>query len=203
MARAHFESGRLLLDAGETERGIEHLRSTVELLPSATEARATLATSLARAGRFDDAAETFDQLLALEPRRLDAHMGRAMALLLGGREAAAVDAIEASLVELPDAAPLVHLLGRVLATTDDPALRDGERALAAAQRALTLAPGPVSAETLAMALAELGRFDEAIAVQSRAIAEARRSGTDLGPMEERLKAYRESRPVRSPWVEGS
>ena len=56
-----------------------------------------------------------------------------------------------------------------------------------------------NAETLAMALAEVGRFDEASGLQAETIAHAERSGSSE-PTLQRLRGnlawYREGRPLR-------
>ena len=57
------------------------------------------------------------------------------------------------------------------------------------------------AETLAMAFAELGRFDEARSWQEQVVQEAtRRSDPHLELRRSRLETYRRNEPVRSPWV---
>ena len=59
------------------------------------------------------------------------------------------------------------------------------------------------AETMAMALAEIGRYAEAARWQRDAMAEARSSGrTVLLPrMADNLKLYERGRPCRAPWGE--
>ena len=52
---------------------------------------------------------------------------------------------------------------------DDPEVRDGKRALDLAQRSLRAGATPSRLETLAMASAEAGDFDEAVRVQRRVI----------------------------------
>ena len=68
--------------------------------------------------------------------------------------------------------------GWLLATSRDPALRDGARAAALAERAVQLSSGqePVAYETAAAAYAELGRRDDAVAAMDRAIALTRARG---------------------------
>jgi len=57
-------------------------------------------------------------------------------------------------------------------------------------------------ETLAMAMAELGRFDQAVGFQSQVIEIVRQAGRAelLSAMTARLDAYRASRPWREPWA---
>jgi hypothetical protein len=64
---------------------------------------------------------------------------------------------------------LLHDLARLLATADDPEVRDGERALDLAQRTLRAGTTPSRLETLAMASAEAGLFVDAVRLQRQVI----------------------------------
>ena len=57
------------------------------------------------------------------------------------------------------------------------------------------------AETLAMALAEMGRFDEAIELQTRVVTESERRGQSAvaSRASRRLESYQRGEPYRSPW----
>ena len=59
-------------------------------------------------------------------------------------------------------------------------------------------------ETMAMALAEVGRHEEAASMQREAIVAARETGPPDLPerMTENLKLYEAGRPTRTPWREG-
>src|SRR4030095_10987341 len=69
-----------------------------------------------------------------------------------------------------------HALARVLAAAPDDRVRGGTRALAIATDLLKTQKTPGLAETMAMALAEVGRFDEAVKWQQDAIAAASQGG---------------------------
>ena len=77
------------------------------------------------------------------------------------------------------------------------------RALGLAERLVEEGRTPISLEALAMALAEAGRFDEALRVQQEAIELAERGGSPA--LHERLTAnlglYERNRPCRNPLVE--
>lgn len=156
---------------------------------------------LGRLGRFGEAATTFQLVIDAAPDNQDAHFGRAIALMLAGDDAAARRSLEQSLVTLPGSAALTHALARLLAASSDPAVRDGERALALAQQVLQAQPSLDHAETVAMAYAELGLFAEAGAFQESIVERARAEGRSehLPRLEARLERYRRSQPVRSPW----
>jgi hypothetical protein len=67
-------------------------------------------------------------------------------------------------------------LARLLAVTPDAALRNGQRALDLAMTVYERAAEPAHAETVAMALAELGRCAEALTWLRRGMADAERVG---------------------------
>ncbi len=66
-------------------------------------------------------------------------------------------------------------LARLLAAAPDQAVRDGGRAFLLATDAFNADAAPVHAETVALALAELGRCAEAAEWMRRAVASAERS----------------------------
>ena len=86
-----------------------------------------------------------------------------------------------------------------LATTSEPALRDGRRALAAAEIAVRQEPENASyVDTLAAAYAEAGQFASAVETQERAIDLLRRAGQieAVEDFESRLALYRNGEPAR-------
>lgn len=85
-------------------------------------------------------------------------------------------------------------LALVLAACPDENVRDGKRALAAAQKAYDLAQGPNEMATLAAAHAELGEFDKAIVWQTKAIEAA--PATLKEEYQKRLKLYQDKTPYR-------
>lgn len=94
---------------------------------------------------------------------------------------------------------LLCYLSWVLSTSTEDSLRDGEEALALAQEALATDPNaPVYLNALAAALAELGRFPEAIAAGDRAVANAKLRGDHnvAQIFEQRLQVLRSGKPMR-------
>jgi tetratricopeptide (TPR) repeat protein len=72
--------------------------------------------------------------------------------------------------------------------------RDGTKALAAAEKAYQLAKGPGAMIALAAAYAELGRYDEAVAWQAKALAAV--PAGEKEQSRQRLKLYQEQKPYR-------
>ena len=89
---------------------------------------------------------------------------------------------------------------RLLATCPDPALRDGARAVTIAEKLVERELSVDHVETLAMALAEAGRFDDAIVWQRRAI--ERQTATGANTASSRAARALSGRPpAREPWNE--
>jgi tetratricopeptide (TPR) repeat protein len=199
---------RLLAQRGQSERAIAELERVMALDAATPGARAALvaieadfARELARRGDFAPAAERFVRLVELSPDDPQAHLGRGMTLVLAGSYRSAREALEASLERLPNHPALADLLARLLATCPDAGVRDGARAVVLAQRVVATEPGLDHQETLAMALAEAGRWEEAVALQRRVLAEEEAStGATSVRRERRLALYERREPVRAPWL---
>jgi hypothetical protein len=89
----------------------------------------------------------------------------------------------------------------VLAAAPDASVRDGARALDLARSLVERETTIDHVETLAMALAELGRFDDAIHWQERAIERETATGEDSTASRRRLELYHAHHAVREPWNE--
>lgn len=207
-ARAHLLMASLVpaspsgASAGEAgSAALEHLDRAVELAPELPEVHVARASALGQAGRYAEAAEAYDRAVELAPGDASAHFGRATALLLAGEEAEARRRLGESVRALPEDLALRHALARLLATAADPAIRNGERALELAAGIFRSYASVEHGATVAMALAEVGRFEEAAAWQERVIARARQMARDevLPELREHLEAYRAGEPVRTPW----
>jgi hypothetical protein len=83
----------------------------------------------------------------------------------------------------------------LLASCPDATIRDGKKALEAAQKAFELAKGANEMAALAAAHAELGEFDKAVEWQTKAVAAA--PDTQKDAFRTRLKLYQDKKPYRS------
>ena len=189
---------------GRADEAAAELEAIVAVEPENRAAVALLATVLGRAGRFADAAHRYSHAITLDPADDELWFGRAIALLLAERYAEARDHLESAAERYPESPRFAHLLARLLATSPDPEVRDGPRALTLATQALEQRQSLDHAETVAMALAELGRFPEAADLQRRILQGAEASGaTQLLPaLRSRLQGYERGEPCRAPWAGG-
>ena len=185
-----------------------HLQQAIELDHDFAEAHALLGRVLARREQYGEAASHFGRALARDPGNARWHGDRAMALILGKRYQAARGALVSgrgalASAEVTPTEALDHLdtlLARLLAASPAPGTRNGVEALAVAQRLMAERPTIQHAETLAMALAEIGDFGRAVSMQRQVLAEvARRGDEPTAGQEQRLRAYLNNEPAREPW----
>jgi cytochrome c-type biogenesis protein CcmH/NrfG len=113
-------------------------------------------------------------------------------------------ALEDSHRILPDHQDLTHALARLLASAPSAAVRDGQRALTLTEGLLQKTRSRDVGETLAMAHAEVGRFEEAAEIQRSVIDAARNAGDQdaIRRMTANLRLYERRQPCRTPWPKG-
>lgn len=200
--RAHFGLGMVLNLSGRHAEAIEHFAAAVKSQPDYLEARLALADALGAAGRVQESLPQLARSVELDPSLAEAWVMYARTLILLERYRDARDRlIEARRIH-PGEPELVDLLVRLLAAAPDGQLRDGPQAMARLQELLKGSPPPRVdlREPMAMTLAELGRYDEAVSWQREAIAAATQAGrADLARlMTDNLALYERGRPCRRP-----
>ena len=94
----------------------------------------------------------------------------------------------------PYASTYYAALALLRAGCQDGTIRDGGKALEAAQQACALARGPAEMAAFAAAHAELGHFDMAVEWQEKAIAAAPAGAKEQ--YRDRLKKYQDRKPYR-------
>ena len=175
-ARAHAGLATLASMGGRLEEAIEGFAAAVEHDPDYLEARLGLVDAYRAGGRTEEALAELDRAIEIAPGFADVWLARGLMLVQLGRYREARDRLEEARTVHPRHAGLTDLLVRVLAASPDPAARDGRRALALVEPMLGAPPNPTIDETVAMALAEAGRYAEAAERQRRAIAGAEQAG---------------------------
>jgi tetratricopeptide (TPR) repeat protein len=148
-------------------------------------------------GRKNEAIEVIATARSLDPD--DEGMIVSLAILLSdqGRFKDALSLLEEANRRFPDRRPTATTLARLLASAPDASLRDGARALAIAKAIYDDEPSPAYAETVALALAELGRCVEAREWIRRAVTEAQqgRDRAEAARLEGEVPRY-QSTPCR-------
>lgn len=200
-AKAHYSLGILNAGAGSLDEAIRHLTASLRYNPDYVEARVALGDALRRGGQVETSLGHYADAVRVSPSATDARFGYAMALVRLRRYVEARDWLSESVRIQPDRPELVHALARLLAAAPDPRARDGQRALGLVQDLFAVHKTVDVGETLAMALAELGQFGEAAALQREVMEAARQGGTarDIQRMTANLRLYEQRQPCRAPW----
>ena len=193
--------GNALAQNGQTDEAITQFQRALALRPDYAQAHYNLGNALLKKGRVGDAISQFQQALALQPGDADAHYNLGAAFLQNKQEDEAIPQFQAALALQPEFVEAQTALARQawqLATSPDPSLRNGPRAVELAQQADRLSGGanPVMAGTLAAADAEAGRFPEAVANAQRAVrlAEGQNNAALAAALEAQLKLYQAGSP---------
>jgi len=176
-ARAEREGDRLVA-AGRRDEAAASYTEALALDGKRLHARAARGLLAMQRGRFDSAADDLQIAFAGGVRDPAIPNGLAFSLTQTGRSGDAAAVLERAVTEHPDDINLLHNLARLLATADDPRLRDGELALRLAieVRDRTGGRDPRALDTLAAAYFASGRPDKARETANEAEALARTMG---------------------------
>ncbi|MBI2827446.1 MAG: fused MFS/spermidine synthase, partial [Planctomycetia bacterium] len=198
-------AGQLLADA-QNSAVIEVLERIVRLDPRNVGMRVSLCQELAKAARHEAAAEAILPAAESEPQKAELLGLLAQQLSLAKRDAEAAKWFRRALELRPELSEQsANLLWAnnyawLLATSPDPALRNGQEAVQWATRACqaTNYKKMELIDTLAAAYAELGQFDEAVkyARQFSEFAETTGQPAVAEAAKTRLKLYESHQPFR-------
>ena len=197
-AETHYNLGNALLQKGSVDEAIVHYQKALGIKPDYAEAHNNLGSALNSQGRFNEAMVHFQKALGIKPGYAEAHYNLGNALLRKGSMDEAIAHYQKALEIKPDYAEAQNNLARVLATSSQASLRNGNKAVILAQQANQLTGGenPVILSTLATAYAEAGRFPEAVETAQRALrlAETQSNTTLADAIRSQLKLYQAGIP---------
>jgi tetratricopeptide (TPR) repeat protein len=199
-ANANYNLGLLLSREKQHEQAITHLRAALGAQPDDNNARFLLAQSLLNLRRLEEAEAEFASVISSDPNQESALLGL-VGILLGKKQyKEALAALEKGHTQFPQKGLTAATLAYLLATSPQLELRDGRRALALAEAVYKATASINHGALVAMALAELGRCEEAAdwARRMSARAEAERRPDLLEKLKIELKRYETARPCRPP-----
>ena len=165
----HFDAlhmlGAIALVNGRDEYAIDLLSRAIRQNARVAAAHWHLGLALMNRERFEEAIQSFERQIELQPDCLDPRLKIASAMSRIGRPDAALACCDRAVSSRPDAAP-AHL-ARAIALKD---LEQHERSLEACARAIELDPGSAEAwDKHGAALRDLGRLEEALGSHEKAI----------------------------------
>jgi protein O-mannosyl-transferase len=167
----HNNLGNVLSQMGQVDEAVAHYQKALQTEPDYAEARLNLGTVLLFKGLVHDGIAQYQLALKAKPDYVEARLILGKALAQNGRVDEAITQYQKALEISPDDVIALTRLGWLLATSPQASIRDGAKAVALATRAYQLSPGgnPTILRTLAAALAEVGRFPEAVAAAQQAL----------------------------------
>ena len=198
--RTHDRLAQLLADSGRTNDALAEFLAALQINSKDTILLKNLGTLQVTLGRFDEAMKNYAEAARLDPTDSRAPYLTGLALLKQDRDPEAVPYLLQALQMDPDNLQMLIYLAQVLATDENPKVRDGRAAFDLASRANAIAGGdqPAVLDVLAMACAELGRFDDAqkAAQDALRLSAANGSTNDIVAVQQRLQLYQNHQPFR-------
>ena len=198
---AHNNLGTAFFKKGKVAEAIAQYQAAIKIQPDNSEAHNNLAYVLLQNGEVEAAMAQSREALKIRPDYAIARKNLGAALFQKGQVDEAINqfqkalAIQPGLVEAQS--DLAHIAW-VLATSPDPSVRNGTKAVELARQTDRLSSGgnPAMAATLAAAYAEAGRFSEAITTAQRALqlAISQNNPALAADLEAELKLYQAGSP---------
>jgi tetratricopeptide (TPR) repeat protein len=167
-AEVLFEFGSASVRAGHLDGALDAFERCLTLDPCAAQALASRAFVLSRLQRYNEALGDITRAVELRPENDTDRHNRAVVLTALGRYAGAIRDYEHALEINPASGGTHNNLAWLLATSPDPLVRDGSRAVTHARRALEIGEIAAWMDTLAAALAESGKYEQAVQAGMRA-----------------------------------
>jgi protein O-mannosyl-transferase len=197
-AQAHNNLANLLVARGDVAGALRHYERSIALDPEDPKSHFNYGLTLANSGRLRDAQVQLERALQLQGDYPEARYTYGIVQAGLGYEAAATAQLRDANFLRPDWYDALRSLAWLLATSPEQKVRNGAQAVVVAERAnqVTGYENPIALDTLAAAYAEAGRFDSAVATESRAQEMARAAGKDAlaDRFAARLELYRAGKP---------
>lgn len=193
------EAAKLAWRKNQRDQAVLLWRQGIEKDPLSSAAHLNLGNGLQLLNRRAEAKAELAKAVELAPGDANARLSLDALRILTGDFAAARQSLEAGLALEADQPALMNTLARLLATCPEASLRDGKKAFALAQKAFALEARLEHAETVGMALAEMGQFEQAIRWQ-RGLAQQAQQRNDraaLTRLVATLRTYEKRQPIRA------
>ena len=176
-APAHINLGNALLQTGQTDAAVAEYKKTLEFPFDHAESHYSIANAFRKKGDVEAAIAHYRKALEVRPDFANAHNNLGNALRQEGKIQQAMHEYEAALKNDPELFLAANNLAWMLATSSDPSIRNGAKAVQLAEQANDLSGGdPLILHTLAAAYAENGQFAKAVEVAQHALEIAETNG---------------------------
>ena len=200
LALIHSDLGYTLARKGLLAVAISHLQTAVKLQPNYADAHYNLGTAFFQKGQIEEAISEWRKTLSIRPNDAETHISLGNALVQMGLVREAIAHYEEALEIAPDSALALNNLAWILSASPDDKVRDGNKAIALAERAVEYSgdKNAMFMRTLAAAYAEAGRFAEALQTAGRAlrITQSENNAAGIHALQEDIAHLRAKAPLR-------
>jgi len=201
---AHNNLGRCLVNMGRSEEALVEFREAIRVNSAFPEAWGNLGSVLMGEGKFQEAGEAYRKVIRYSPGDAMSHYMLSKCLLEQGSHPEGLGELETTLRLAPENAAAQNDLAWLLATSRNPDLRNGRRALELALRADKASSGgdPYLLDTLAAAYAETGDYRKALATARKALTLALKPVSGKPPedliagLRREIRLYESGKPCR-------
>ena len=198
-ALVHVNLANALAREGRPEEAIVHYEQAVKLRPDYGDAYYNFGSVLFQQGRIDDAIAQWQKALAIQPNDAAAHTSLGNAFLQKGWPEKAIVHYQRALEIDPSEVSARNNMAWVLATSSDPSIRNGAKAVSLAAEAVEISGGKdaIFFRTLAASYSECGKFADAIAAAEKGemIAISRGDSHLARTFEKDIALYRADTPL--------
>lgn len=198
-ALVHMNLANALARKGRPEEAIVHYEEAIKLRPDYGDAYYNFGSVLFQQGRIDDAIAQWQKALAIQPNDAAGHTSLGNALLQKGWPEQAIVHYQTALQVDPREVNARNNMAWVLATSSDPSIRNGAKAVSLAAKAVEISGGkePIFFRTLAASYSECGKFADAIAAAEKGqkIAISRGDSDLARTLEKDIALYRADIPL--------
>jgi len=197
----HANLGVALGRMGRIDEAIAALKEADRLQPSDADTLRKLGIAFGERGEWPTAAEYLKRSVSVDPASIQSVTNLATALQVIGRDRESIEVLRAGIRSQRSKSPLSALLAWQLSTHPDDTLRNGAEALALVENSASADSHATleEIEALAAACAEIGRFNDAVTHQQRAIKLATgMQNIAQSDLQRRLQAYQAGHPWREP-----
>jgi protein O-mannosyl-transferase len=198
-AKVHYNLAIALGAQKKYDEAIEHLAKVLQLNPMYPEAHNKIGFALQLAGRPDEAIKYLNEGLKINKDQ-ETYANLGSAYIKVGKYDLAIENLSKAIELKPDNIDVLNKLAWLFAAVDDTSIHNAQKGVEFAQQGceLTGYKDPMLLDTLAVAYAATGRFDEAKATAEKALNIAKEAGWEnlATAIQERIKLYKAGQPYR-------
>ncbi|WP_197528695.1 tetratricopeptide repeat protein [Aeoliella mucimassa] len=197
-AVARYNRAELLSQMERWPEAVDDYNVAIQAMPNEADLYSARGAAYTQMGKANEAASDFNTALRIDPGSSEAYLGRGNLFASQALYEQAAADFERSLRLNPRSARAYHSTAWLLATCPLDRYRNGQQAIEAASRLARLLGNedPMVLDTLAVAHATAGDFQQAIAYEEQAIVLAT-DANDKREYRERLKRFRQGETYRT------